>query len=175
MNVIADVRVPDSYTHASVHELQHWCPKGDSNPHDLRRYHLKVVRLPIPPSGQCCDSVVLHLRSRAIVKDDEWKSYLFDADRAPSESNVRAHQSSSLTRTPFHVRQHERAWMHHAREKTLSASLRCRLGRSCGGSRRWLYGLGRNRLRRRGRNSLRGRFYTGCRRHCGRLRICFRN
>ena len=30
---------------------QIWCPKGDSNPHDLSRYHLKVVRLPIPPSG----------------------------------------------------------------------------------------------------------------------------
>ena len=28
-----------------------WCPRGDSNPHDLRRYHLKVVRLPIPPPG----------------------------------------------------------------------------------------------------------------------------
>jgi hypothetical protein len=28
-----------------------WCPKEDSNLHDLRRYHLKVVRLPIPPSG----------------------------------------------------------------------------------------------------------------------------
>src|SRR5687768_547164 len=31
--------------------LQVWCPRGDSNPHDLRRYHLKVVRLPIPPPG----------------------------------------------------------------------------------------------------------------------------
>src|SRR5690554_4321656 len=29
-----------------------WCPRGDSNPHDLSRYHLKVVRLPIPPPGQ---------------------------------------------------------------------------------------------------------------------------
>src|SRR5690242_5660728 len=29
-----------------------WCPRGDSNPHALRRYHLKVVRLPIPPPGQ---------------------------------------------------------------------------------------------------------------------------
>src|SRR6185369_1988670 len=28
-----------------------WCPRGDSNPHTLRRYHLKVVRLPIPPPG----------------------------------------------------------------------------------------------------------------------------
>ncbi len=26
-------------------------PRGDSNPYDLRRYHLKVVRLPIPPPG----------------------------------------------------------------------------------------------------------------------------
>src|SRR5690606_6439174 len=44
-----------------------WCPRGDSNPHDRSRYHLKVVRLPIPPPGQ-----VLHLppdrvRSRDIV------------------------------------------------------------------------------------------------------------
>src|SRR5690606_34770918 len=31
-----------------------WCPRGDSNPHDSRRYHLKVVRLPIPPPGQVC-------------------------------------------------------------------------------------------------------------------------
>src|SRR5690606_4334390 len=29
-----------------------WCPRGDSNPYDSRRYHLKVVRLPIPPPGQ---------------------------------------------------------------------------------------------------------------------------
>src|SRR5690606_13253119 len=29
----------------------HWCPRGDSNPYDSRRYHLKVVRLPIPPPG----------------------------------------------------------------------------------------------------------------------------
>ena len=29
-----------------------WCPKGDSNPHDLNHHHLKVARLPIPPSGQ---------------------------------------------------------------------------------------------------------------------------
>src|SRR5690606_11925967 len=28
-----------------------WCPRGASNPHDLSRYHLKVVRLPIPPPG----------------------------------------------------------------------------------------------------------------------------
>jgi len=28
-----------------------WCPRRDSNPHDFRRYHLKVVRLPIPPRG----------------------------------------------------------------------------------------------------------------------------
>lgn len=34
-----------------------WCPRGDSNPYDLRRYHLKVVRLPVPPPGQVCCSV----------------------------------------------------------------------------------------------------------------------
>src|SRR3546814_18270005 len=33
-----------------------WCPRGDSNPHDLSRYHLKVVRLPIPPPRQCISS-----------------------------------------------------------------------------------------------------------------------
>ena len=32
-----------------------WCPRGDSNPHDFRRYHLKVVRLPIPPPGLILD------------------------------------------------------------------------------------------------------------------------
>src|SRR5690349_8774742 len=31
-----------------------WCPRRDSNPHDSRRYHLKVVRLPIPPRGLVC-------------------------------------------------------------------------------------------------------------------------
>src|SRR5690606_12560267 len=31
--------------------LLEWCPRGDSNPYDLSRYHLKVVRLPIPPPG----------------------------------------------------------------------------------------------------------------------------
>src|SRR5262249_36759412 len=30
----------------------HWCPREDSNLHACRRYHLKVVRLPIPPPGQ---------------------------------------------------------------------------------------------------------------------------
>src|SRR5690349_13726078 len=34
--------------------LRYWCPRGDSNPHASRRYHLKVVRLPIPPPGQVC-------------------------------------------------------------------------------------------------------------------------
>lgn len=29
-----------------------WCRRGDSNSHDFRRYHLKVVRLPIPPRRQ---------------------------------------------------------------------------------------------------------------------------
>ena len=28
-----------------------WCPREDSNLHGFRRYHLKVVRLPIPPPG----------------------------------------------------------------------------------------------------------------------------
>ncbi len=28
-----------------------WCPREDSNLHALRRYHLKVVRLPISPPG----------------------------------------------------------------------------------------------------------------------------
>ena len=32
--------------------VREWCPGGDSNPHGLPRYHLKVVRLPIPPPGQ---------------------------------------------------------------------------------------------------------------------------
>ena len=30
-----------------------WCPREDSNLHALRRYHLKVVRLPISPPGHC--------------------------------------------------------------------------------------------------------------------------
>ena len=28
-----------------------WCPGGDSNSHAIRRYHLKIVCLPIPPPG----------------------------------------------------------------------------------------------------------------------------
>src|SRR3546814_7938086 len=35
-----------------------WCPRGDSNPHDRSRYHLKVVRLPIPPPGQCLQQIL---------------------------------------------------------------------------------------------------------------------
>gem|GEM_PF-4240909 len=41
--------LPNPVTRTSV--AFDWCPRGDSNPHDLRRYHLKVVRLPIPPPG----------------------------------------------------------------------------------------------------------------------------
>ena len=33
-------------------EIKHWCPEWGSNPHALRRQHLKLVRLPISPSGQ---------------------------------------------------------------------------------------------------------------------------
>jgi hypothetical protein len=29
--------------------LKKWCGQEDSNLHGLPRYHLKVVRLPIPP------------------------------------------------------------------------------------------------------------------------------
>lgn len=28
-----------------------WCPEGDSNSHTRKYHHLKVARLPIPPSG----------------------------------------------------------------------------------------------------------------------------
>ncbi len=31
-----------------------WCPGGDSNSHAIRRYHLKIVCLPIPPPGHSC-------------------------------------------------------------------------------------------------------------------------
>lgn len=31
-----------------------YCSKGDSNPHTLRHYHLKVACLPIPPSERVC-------------------------------------------------------------------------------------------------------------------------
>ena len=60
-----------------------WCPRGDSNPHDLSRYHLKVVRLPIPPPGQ-----FPRLRAERDAKPDyckgcEWKdaSFSFVEDR----------------------------------------------------------------------------------------------
>src|SRR4249919_3472609 len=43
-----------------------WCPRGDSNPHDLRRYHLKVVRLPIPPPGQSGFPHRIALRSETL-------------------------------------------------------------------------------------------------------------
>ena len=32
----------------------YWCPGGDSNSHAIRRYHLKIVCLPIPPPGHSC-------------------------------------------------------------------------------------------------------------------------
>ena len=31
--------------------IKRWCPEEDSNLHALRRWYLKPVRLPIPPSG----------------------------------------------------------------------------------------------------------------------------
>ena len=31
--------------------FSNWCPGGDSNSHAIRRYHLKIVCLPIPPPG----------------------------------------------------------------------------------------------------------------------------
>jgi len=34
-----------------------WCPEGDSNSHAIQRYHLKIVCLPIPPSGHRCSSI----------------------------------------------------------------------------------------------------------------------
>ena len=34
--------------------LADWCPGGDSNSHAIRRYHLKIVCLPIPPPGHSC-------------------------------------------------------------------------------------------------------------------------
>lgn len=41
-------------TGSSVSEGYNLCSKGDSNPHTLRHYHLKVACLPIPPSEQVC-------------------------------------------------------------------------------------------------------------------------
>ena len=43
---------PDSNKKPAEAGFRKWCPRGDSNPYDLSRYHLKVVRLPIPPPGQ---------------------------------------------------------------------------------------------------------------------------
>ncbi|CCF67965.1 hypothetical protein XAPC_1666 [Xanthomonas citri pv. punicae str. LMG 859] len=39
---------------------RHWCERGDSNPHALRRQNLNLVRLPIPPLSQCrrCPAIV---------------------------------------------------------------------------------------------------------------------
>ena len=34
--------------------FSYWCPGGDSNSHAIRRYHLKIVCLPIPPPGHSC-------------------------------------------------------------------------------------------------------------------------
>jgi hypothetical protein len=45
-------------------ETRCWCPKEDSNLHDRSRYHLKVVRLPIPPSGQGLASASTTARPR---------------------------------------------------------------------------------------------------------------
>lgn len=41
-------------TGTSVCEGKSFCSKGDSNPHTLRHYHLKVACLPIPPSERVC-------------------------------------------------------------------------------------------------------------------------
>ena len=43
-----------------------WCPGGDSNSHAIRRYHLKIVCLPIPPPGHSCFS---------IKKDGLWQAF----------------------------------------------------------------------------------------------------
>jgi hypothetical protein len=32
--------------------IESWCPEEDSNLHGVTRQYLKLVRLPIPPSGQ---------------------------------------------------------------------------------------------------------------------------
>src|SRR4249919_4322395 len=63
-------RVPPLARGAGEDRSKVWCPKGDSNPHDLSRYHLKVVRLPIPPSGHCFPRSVAG-RSRRIVPADQ--------------------------------------------------------------------------------------------------------
>ena len=44
----------------------YWCPGGDSNSHAIRRYHLKIVCLPIPPPGHRCLS---------IKKDKLWQAF----------------------------------------------------------------------------------------------------
>ena len=40
--------------HCPQAEPSCWCPGGDSNSHAIRRYHLKIVCLPIPPPGHSC-------------------------------------------------------------------------------------------------------------------------
>ena len=44
------------------------CPGQDLNLHGVTRYHLKVVRLPIPPPGRGFDSVAHYRRLRAAVE-----------------------------------------------------------------------------------------------------------
>ena len=38
--------------HQKISEKGLWCAGEDSNLHALRRYHLKVVRLPVSPPAQ---------------------------------------------------------------------------------------------------------------------------
>jgi hypothetical protein len=45
------------HQYISNNELCLYCPGQDLNLHALRRYHLKVVRLPIPPPGRSCGRV----------------------------------------------------------------------------------------------------------------------
>src|SRR5690606_17650613 len=46
-----------------------WCPEEDSNLHGVTRQYLKLVRLPIPPSGPCKEQEILANEPKNVHKD----------------------------------------------------------------------------------------------------------
>ena len=68
----------------------YWCPGGDSNSHAIRRYHLKIVCLPIPPPGH---------EVQLIEKRPRWQAFF----HAFSEKNTNRFQKSPFKDTRGHA------------------------------------------------------------------------
>ncbi len=50
--------------------LLSWCPRGDSNPHAVKRQDLNLVRLPISPRGHCNSSLTAPAFATELVGPD---------------------------------------------------------------------------------------------------------